>query len=130
MIPINFGTDLDRANIIAIDVSHALAHRCQVFKSFKVHHDVRPDSMLILHASREVVEEDGFDELLDNVRDRIDEIESLHRTRELTVCTCKNPLPSDSNFIHSSRMWMLATRSDSPWTRAAAEWSRIPEFVL
>ncbi|KAJ6589826.1 hypothetical protein DFH09DRAFT_216845 [Mycena vulgaris] len=64
----DFLEDLDRANIIAIDV----------------HHDVRPDSMLILHASREVVEEDGFDELLDNVRDRIDEIESLHRTRELT----------------------------------------------
>ncbi|KAJ7039044.1 hypothetical protein C8F04DRAFT_1086923 [Mycena alexandri] len=59
---------LDRANIIAIDVQH----------------DVRPDSMLILHASRQVVEEEGFDELLDNVRDRIDEIESLHRTRELT----------------------------------------------
>ncbi|KAJ7125093.1 hypothetical protein C8R44DRAFT_782304 [Mycena epipterygia] len=64
----DFLEELDRANIIAIDV----------------HHDVRPDSMLILHASREVVEEDGFDELLDNVRDRIDEIESLHRTRELT----------------------------------------------
>ncbi|KAJ6624312.1 hypothetical protein B0H10DRAFT_2006782 [Mycena sp. CBHHK59/15] len=64
----DFLEELDRANIIAIDV----------------HHDVRPDSMLILHASQEVVEEDGFDELLDNVRDRIDEIESLHRTRELT----------------------------------------------
>lgn len=42
--------------------------------------------MLILHAAREVVEEEGFDEILDSVRDRIDEIESLHRTRELTVC--------------------------------------------
>ena len=41
--------------------------------------------MLILHAVREVVEEDGFDELLQNVRDRVDEIESLRRTRELTV---------------------------------------------
>lgn len=28
---------------------------------------------------------EGFDDLLDNVRDRIDEIESLHRTRENTV---------------------------------------------
>ncbi|KAJ7782720.1 hypothetical protein B0H16DRAFT_1494100 [Mycena metata] len=64
----DFLEDLDRANIIAIDVQH----------------DVRPDSMLILHAARQVVEEEGFDELLDNVRDRIDEIESLHRTRELT----------------------------------------------
>ncbi|TFK51099.1 hypothetical protein OE88DRAFT_1630656 [Heliocybe sulcata] len=65
----DFIEGLDRVNIIAIDV----------------HHDVRPDSELILHAARDVVEQEGFDELLDNVRDRIDEIEGLHRTRELTV---------------------------------------------
>lgn len=41
--------------------------------------------MLILHAAQEVVAEEGFDEILEGVRDRIDEIESLHRTRELTV---------------------------------------------
>ena len=41
--------------------------------------------MLILHAAEEVVAEEGFDDLLDGVRDRVDEIESLHRTRELTV---------------------------------------------
>lgn len=41
--------------------------------------------MLVLQAAREVVEEEGFDDLLDGVRDRVDEIESLHRTRELTV---------------------------------------------
>ncbi|KAF7315154.1 hypothetical protein MIND_00029800 [Mycena indigotica] len=64
----DFLEELDRANIIAIDVEH----------------EVRPDSMLILQAAREVCDEEGFDELLDNVRDRIDEIESLHRTRELT----------------------------------------------
>ncbi|EPQ55089.1 hypothetical protein GLOTRDRAFT_76396 [Gloeophyllum trabeum ATCC 11539] len=64
----DFMEDLDRANIIAIDV----------------HHDVRPDSELILHAACDVVEQEGFDELLDDVRDRIDEIEGLHRTRELT----------------------------------------------
>lgn len=40
---------------------------------------------MILQAAQEVVEEEGFDELLENVRERIDEIESLHRTRELTV---------------------------------------------
>lgn len=64
----DFITELDHANIIAIDIDH----------------NVRPDSMLTLHAAREVVEQDGFDEILDNVRNRIDEIESLHRTRELT----------------------------------------------
>lgn len=41
--------------------------------------------MLILQAARQVVEEEGFDQLLDDVRERVDEIESLHRTRELTV---------------------------------------------
>ena len=61
--------ELDRLNIISIDINH----------------NVRPDSFLILHAAREVVEEEGFEEKLESVRDRIDEIESLHRTRELTV---------------------------------------------
>jgi hypothetical protein len=32
-----------------------------------------------------VVEEEGFEDLLQSVRDRIDEIESLHRTAEVTV---------------------------------------------
>lgn len=64
----DFLEELDRLNIIAIDI----------------HHDVRPDSMLILQAAQEVVKGDGFDDVLDGVRSRIDEIESLHRTRELT----------------------------------------------
>ncbi|KAI0827927.1 hypothetical protein BC628DRAFT_1409461 [Trametes gibbosa] len=64
----DFMDELDRKNIIAIDI----------------HHDVTPDSWLILHAAEEVVGEDGFDDLLDSVRGRVDEIESLHRTRELT----------------------------------------------
>ena len=51
----------------------------------QIDHDVRPDSNLILHAAQAVTEEEGFDDVLQGVRDRIDEIESLHRTRELTV---------------------------------------------
>lgn len=62
--------DLDKNNIISIDVNY----------------NVRPDSMVILQAAKEVVEVPGFDAMLDEVRDRVDEIESLHRTRELTVC--------------------------------------------
>ncbi|PSR73768.1 hypothetical protein PHLCEN_2v10412 [Hermanssonia centrifuga] len=50
----------------------------------EINHNVTPDSLLLLRAAREVVEEEGFDEMLDDVRDRVDEIESLHRTRELT----------------------------------------------
>ena len=52
---------------------------------YQINHDVRLDSRLLLHAAREVVNEKGFDDLLDNVRARVDEIESLHRTREVTV---------------------------------------------
>jgi hypothetical protein len=62
--------ELDRLNIITIDT----------------HLDVRPDSMALLRAAREVVEEPDFQEVLDSVRERVDAIESLHRTRELTVC--------------------------------------------
>jgi len=62
--------ELDRLNIITIDT----------------HLDVRPDSMAVLRAAREVVEEPDFQEVLDSVRKRVDDIESLHRTRELRVC--------------------------------------------
>ena len=62
--------------------TYCLTHN---FLSVQTNHDVTPDSVLLLHAAAEVVEEDGFDDLLDSVRDRVDEIESLHRTRELTV---------------------------------------------
>ncbi|KAF8967970.1 hypothetical protein BDZ97DRAFT_1655931 [Flammula alnicola] len=65
----DFLEELDRLHIIAIDIQH----------------HVRPDSNLILHAARQVTEEEGFDAVLQGVRDRVDEIESLHRTRELTV---------------------------------------------
>jgi len=41
--------------------------------------------MLILLAAQDVVGQEGFQDVLQNVRDRIDEIESLRRTRELTV---------------------------------------------
>ncbi|KAF9047399.1 hypothetical protein BJ165DRAFT_1403124 [Panaeolus papilionaceus] len=64
----DFMEELDRLNIISIDIKL----------------NVRPDSNLILHAAQQVVNEEGFQELLDAVRDRINEIESLHRTRELT----------------------------------------------
>ncbi|KAJ4483496.1 hypothetical protein J3R30DRAFT_3448946 [Lentinula aciculospora] len=64
----DFLEELDRVNIVSIDVNH----------------NVRPDSMLILLAARQVVETEDFEEVLNSVRDRIDEIESLHRTRELT----------------------------------------------
>lgn len=62
--------------------------------SLQLDHNIRPDSMLILQAARQVVEEEGFDQLLDDVRERVDEIESLHRTRELTVSLSQLPFSS------------------------------------
>lgn len=80
---------LDRANIIAIDVSACWIrpHRNSLLKYPlpQTDHNVTPDSLLILRAAQEVVEKSGFNKLLDDVRNRVDEIESLHRTRELTV---------------------------------------------
>lgn len=72
--------------------------------------------MLILHAARAVCTEEGFDELLEGVRDRIDEIESLHRTRELTVSFRLHL----SSFIYSTcvlslKIWKRATRFNFWW---------------
>ena len=83
--------ELDRLNIINIDVRSFAsfflfgATRLTPPGARQIHHDVRPDSMLILRAAREVCENEEFDDVLDSVRARVDEIESLHRTRELTV---------------------------------------------
>ncbi|PVF95252.1 hypothetical protein CPB86DRAFT_711561 [Serendipita vermifera] len=89
----DFLEELDRLNIITIDI----------------HLGVRPDSTLILQAAREVVEEEGFDDLLQDVRDRIDEIESLHRTRELTF---KDLAKGDSIRLAVDKS---GRNSDAPW---------------
>ncbi|GAA5828237.1 hypothetical protein JCM11251_002650 [Rhodosporidiobolus azoricus] len=65
----DYAVDLDAWHIINIDRFHT----------------VRPDSRLMLSAFKAVASEEDFQEKLDNVRDRVDAIESLHRTRELTV---------------------------------------------
>ncbi|KIM30680.1 hypothetical protein M408DRAFT_15575 [Serendipita vermifera MAFF 305830] len=83
---------LDVLNIISIDIKLG----------------VRPDSMLILQAAQEVVEEDGFDDLLQNVRDRIDEIESLHRTAEVTF---KDLGDGEKKAVVD----LLTTRTGSRW---------------
>ncbi|WOO81138.1 uncharacterized protein LOC62_03G004670 [Vanrija pseudolonga] len=56
----DFFEGLDHDNIISIDVRH----------------DVRPDNMLILRAAQQVVAEEDFDSMLDQTRDRVDEIEA------------------------------------------------------
>lgn len=53
--------------------------------SIDIHHNVRPDSTLLLRAAQQVVAEEGFDDALDQTRDRVDQIEGLHRQNELTV---------------------------------------------
>jgi hypothetical protein len=46
---------------------------------------VRADSVPMMNAFREICAMDGFDEYLENTLDRISAIESLGRTRELTI---------------------------------------------
>lgn len=41
--------------------------------------------MLLLRAAQQVVAEEEFDDMLDQTRDRVDQIEGLHRQSELTV---------------------------------------------
>ncbi|BGP21382.1 hypothetical protein JCM10295v2_000257 [Rhodotorula toruloides] len=67
----DFLNDLDTWHIVNIDR----------------YHNVRPDSRLMLNVFREIASQEGFQKDLDTTRDRIDAIESLHRTSELTVKT-------------------------------------------
>lgn len=45
--------------------------------------NVRASSVPMMRAFREVCAEEGFDEMLENVLERISEVESLGRTREV-----------------------------------------------
>lgn len=47
--------------------------------------NVRADSVPMMNAFREIVAEEGFDEYLEATLERIGDIESLGRTRELTI---------------------------------------------
>jgi hypothetical protein len=96
-----FDVELDRLNIIFIDIRLG----------------VRPDSTIILQAAREVVEEEGFDKLLQDVKDRIDEVESLERTREITVCLRNYPILQRFSFCNSSRTLPKVIRFDSRWIK-------------
>lgn len=55
--------ELDRLDVVYIDMNS----------------NVQPDSMLVLRAVIDIVEKEGFDELLEDVRCRIKEIENLRR---------------------------------------------------
>lgn len=47
--------------------------------------NVRPDSVPMMNAFRQICAEEGFDDFLQATLDRIGDIESLGRTRELTI---------------------------------------------
>ncbi|CAE6468879.1 unnamed protein product [Rhizoctonia solani] len=70
----DFLARLDQMNIISIDV----------------HHQVQLDSMVTLEAAREVVSDPEFEPMLQGVLTRVDELESLGRTRELTFKDVKS----------------------------------------
>ena len=65
----DFIQDYDAVNVFTID-SHAM---------------VRADSVPMMNAFREICSQEGFDEFLEATLDRISGIESLGRTRELTI---------------------------------------------
>lgn len=52
---------------------------------------VRADSVPMMNAFREVVAEEGFEEYLEDTLQRINDIESLGRTREITIKVRLNP---------------------------------------
>ncbi|QRV73664.1 hypothetical protein RhiJN_01678 [Ceratobasidium sp. AG-Ba] len=70
----DFLDGLDSLNIISIDTNH----------------EVWLDSMVTLKAAREIIVEDGFETMLENVLNRIDEIEILTRTREIAFSDSKS----------------------------------------
>jgi hypothetical protein len=47
--------------------------------------NVRPDNMLTLRSAEQITNEKDFEETLQSVRDRVDEIEGLHRQSEICV---------------------------------------------
>ncbi|BFZ54462.1 hypothetical protein PYCC9005_001499 [Savitreella phatthalungensis] len=63
----DFMEKLDALNLLTIDAAA----------------NVRADSRAMMAAFREICAEDNFQDMLDNVKDRCDAVESLHRTREL-----------------------------------------------
>lgn len=77
----------------------------------QINHHVRPDSHVTLNAIRSIVSEEGFDDLLDNVRDRVDEIESLHRTREVR----RSPPSPGHTWIACLRLPPLADLPSALW---------------
>ena len=57
------------------------------------------------------MERDGFDDILSNICDQIDEIESLHQTRELTVGITLDPQDSANELGSSSKMYLMVVKS-------------------
>lgn len=48
---------------------------------------------MLLNAMRDVVSQSDFQEVLDATRSRVDDIESLHRTREIVIKDNDGVLP-------------------------------------
>ncbi|WRT66519.1 uncharacterized protein IL334_003478 [Kwoniella shivajii] len=77
---------------------------------YHLHHDVRPDSLLLLRAAQQVVSADDFDDDLDTTRDRVDQIEGLHRQSELTI---KEPFKVTFDKSNGKAVWEVIGLGDS-----------------
>ncbi|KAF2964698.1 hypothetical protein GQX73_g8880 [Xylaria multiplex] len=77
---------------------------------------VQADSVAMQHAMREICEREGFDEHLQATLDRLDEIESLQRTREITLKDLQEKgvyQANVSNGIISIKLGSVKTEEDS-----------------
>ncbi|WVW84094.1 hypothetical protein I302_106123 [Kwoniella bestiolae CBS 10118] len=90
----DFLNELDHYHVVSIDLNH----------------HVRPDSLLLLRAAQQVVSEENFDDDLDTTRDRVDQIEGLHRQSELTV---KEPFKVTFDKIDGKGVWEVVGLGDS-----------------
>ncbi|WVQ67251.1 uncharacterized protein L199_005446 [Kwoniella botswanensis] len=90
----DFLNELDHYHVVSIDLNH----------------HVRPDSLLLLRAAQQVVSEENFDEDLDTTRDRVDQIEGLHRQSELTV---KEPFKVTFDKVDGKAVWEVVGLGDS-----------------
>ncbi|SCV67918.1 BQ2448_39 [Microbotryum intermedium] len=73
------------ARVIMTRPDYLIDHDRHNIVNINSHHQVRPDSRMMLTVFRRIAKEEGFEKDLQDVRDRVDQIESLHRTAELTV---------------------------------------------
>lgn len=80
-------TDSRSSPLMCVTKTSSSQSRTRAFPTnLQLHHDVRPDSVLILRAAQECIAKPDFDSMLNQARDRVDEIEGTSQ-----VCSPRCP---------------------------------------